>query len=201
MSTEWIESACSSFLQHETRRQGHDTTAATMTWFLHCISLHPDEQEKLFDELDRVFGDDTERPCTMQDCSQLKYLECCIKETLRLYPSAPFVARRLTEDVQIGQLPFTDSNMVIILRVVIKGRCHKYTSQPERGVTHVTSQRNKASALAQPGAFLWVNREGKRRNSKRFSPVHHFGQSVVKVFSFASPSLTLYIEVGNTVRA
>jgi cytochrome P450 len=53
------------------------------------------------EELDLVFGD-SDRPVTSQDLTQLKYLECCIKETLRLYPPLPVIARRLTEDVQAG---------------------------------------------------------------------------------------------------
>ena len=72
-----------------------------MTWFLHCISKHPDEQQKVFDEVDQVFGD-SDRPCTTQDVTELKYLECCIKEALRLYPSVPGILRNLTEDIEIG---------------------------------------------------------------------------------------------------
>ena len=53
------------------------------------------------DELNLVFGG-SNRPCTLQDLPELKYLECCIKETLRMYPSIPFMLRRLPEDVEIG---------------------------------------------------------------------------------------------------
>ena len=56
------------------------------------------------DELEQVFGD-SDRSCTNQDVAELKYLECCIKETLRLYPSVPAVMRCLTEDVVIGIHP------------------------------------------------------------------------------------------------
>lgn len=59
-------------------------------------------KQLIMDELDSVFGGDQDRPCTTQDISELKYLECCIKETMRLYPSVPFVMRSLTEDVEIG---------------------------------------------------------------------------------------------------
>lgn len=53
------------------------------------------------EEVDQVFGDST-RPCSIHDLVQLKYLECCLKETLRLYTPVPFIMRYLTEDVQTG---------------------------------------------------------------------------------------------------
>ncbi|XP_046449158.1 cytochrome P450 4c3-like isoform X2 [Daphnia pulex] len=81
---------------------GHDTTASAMTWFLYCIAKHPEHQQMVMEEVDQVFGGDAERPCSTQDAAQLKYLECCIKETLRLYPSVPAVMRSLTEDIDIG---------------------------------------------------------------------------------------------------
>ena len=59
------------------------------------------KQERVYVELCGVFGD-SDRPCTRQDLTELKYLECCIKETLRLYPSVPTIARVATEQVKIG---------------------------------------------------------------------------------------------------
>ncbi len=67
------------------------------------------------DELDLIFGD-SDRPVTAQDLTELKYLECCIKETLRLYPSILLISRRLTEDVQAGWL-LTDSNLKFIYNI------------------------------------------------------------------------------------
>ncbi len=78
--------------------QGHDTTAAAINFTCFMIALHPEVQQKLHDEIDRVFGDDHERSCTMEDVNELEYLECVIKETLRLFPSVPFIAREVQED-------------------------------------------------------------------------------------------------------
>ena len=82
--------------------QGHETTANAMTWFLYCMARHPKEQDLVMDELKHVFARDWKRPCTNHDLTELKYLECCIKETLRMYPSVPFIMRCLAENVEIG---------------------------------------------------------------------------------------------------
>lgn len=66
---------------------------------MYCIGQHPEVQEKLQDELDNIFGDDKERAVTADDLRQLNYLECVIKESLRLYPAGPFFARQLAEEV------------------------------------------------------------------------------------------------------
>lgn len=57
-------------------------------------------QEKVSDELNAIFGN-SDRPITMVDTLQLKYLESCIKEALRLFPSVAMYGRTLSEDVTI----------------------------------------------------------------------------------------------------
>ncbi|XP_046463628.1 cytochrome P450 4C1-like isoform X3 [Daphnia pulex] len=80
--------------------EGHDTTASAINWCLFLIGNYPEVQEKVNEELTRVFGN-SNRPVTMTDLSELKYLECCIKEALRLYPSVPILSRQLLEDTII----------------------------------------------------------------------------------------------------
>ena len=53
-----------------------------------------------------MFGD-SDRDCTMEDLNELKYLDYCLKEVLRLYPSAPLIERICNEEVKIGNLLFS----------------------------------------------------------------------------------------------
>jgi len=81
---------------------GHDTTAASLSWFLYCMATNPQCQDRVFDELHDIFGA-SDRPCSFDDLSYMKYLEYCMKETLRLYPSAPMFERKMSEDMKLGQ--------------------------------------------------------------------------------------------------
>ena len=82
--------------------EGHDTTAVAASWACHLIGSHPEVQKKLHEEMDRVYGDST-RHVENDDFKELKYLDCVIKETLRLFPSVPFIGRKLSEDCQVGK--------------------------------------------------------------------------------------------------
>jgi cytochrome P450 family 4 len=67
------------------------------------MATNPEHQEKVHEELMAVFEDDLDRDCTQQDLHQLKYLDLCIKESLRLFPSVPAFTRILKEDFQLGK--------------------------------------------------------------------------------------------------
>lgn len=82
--------------------EGHDTTAMGMSWALYLIGLYSEHQELIHQELDAIFGTNQTRPITSEDLKQMKYMECCLKESQRLYPSVPFITRKCEQDVIIA---------------------------------------------------------------------------------------------------
>lgn len=86
--------------------EGHDTTAAGSSFFLCLMGAHPDVQQKVVDELYTIFGD-SDRPVTFQDTLQMKYLERCIMETLRMYPPVPIISRQIKENVKLASRDIT----------------------------------------------------------------------------------------------
>lgn len=74
---------------------GSDTTASTLASLAYLLSMHPEKQRLLQEELDQLFTG-------VADISHQKLateapmLEACITEVLRLYPGAPSGVQRMT---------------------------------------------------------------------------------------------------------
>lgn len=65
------------------------------------LGAHKDVQEKVFHELQTIFGNES-RPILGEDVQKMKYLECVIKETLRMLPVVWYMGRMTTEDIKLG---------------------------------------------------------------------------------------------------
>uniref|UniRef100_A0A2M4ARG5 Putative cytochrome n=1 Tax=Anopheles triannulatus TaxID=58253 RepID=A0A2M4ARG5_9DIPT len=79
--------------------EGHDTTTIAISFTLLLLARHPEVQERLHREIIEIVGNDLQAPVTYRNLQDMKYLEMIIKESLRLYPPVPIIARRFTENV------------------------------------------------------------------------------------------------------
>jgi len=95
--------------------EGHDTTATNMSFSLWLLATHPEIQARCHKELDTIFSGDQDREATSQDLAEMKYLESCLKESLRLYQSVPIIGRQLGEEVEIeGHVIPRGTNMILL---------------------------------------------------------------------------------------
>ncbi|KAK0473874.1 cytochrome P450 [Armillaria novae-zelandiae] len=76
---------------------GHDTTANTMAWLLYELSLHPEDQTKIREEIARTKAN-AAGELTSNDYDSMIWLNACIKEALRLHPLAYSLFREPAQD-------------------------------------------------------------------------------------------------------
>ncbi|GLH02317.1 Cytochrome P450 4C1 [Gryllus bimaculatus] len=109
--------------------EGHDTTSSSLCWTLFLLGNHLEVQERVYEEQDAIFQDSDRLP-TMRDLTEMKYLEQVIKESLRLYPSVPFITRTLVEDVQIEEYNFP-AGCEVSIHIYHAHRNPKYFPNPD----------------------------------------------------------------------
>ncbi|XP_024527089.1 ent-kaurene oxidase 2 [Selaginella moellendorffii] len=81
--------------------ESSDTTLVTSEWALYELASAPKLQEKLYNEIKRVVGD--ERMVSEDDLPNLPFLNAVIKETLRKYSPVPILPPRyIHEQVELG---------------------------------------------------------------------------------------------------
>eukprot|EP01080_Neovahlkampfia_damariscottae_P008985 gene8985-1084_t len=77
---------------------GHDTTSALLSFMFWKLAENPKVQEKLFNELQEVFGDEDPK---YEQLDKLTYMSYVINETLRMYPPAINVQKIADKDTEI----------------------------------------------------------------------------------------------------
>ncbi|XP_077994427.1 leukotriene-B4 omega-hydroxylase 3-like [Glandiceps talaboti] len=98
--------------------EGHDTTASGISWILYNLAINPEHQEKCRQEADRILSGKDNKQIEWNDLGSLQYTTLCIKESLRIRPPVPFVARHLTSPLtlpDVGVIPSGNKVMVAIM--------------------------------------------------------------------------------------
>merc|ERR1719348_1722437 len=109
-------------------------------------------QEKCRAELSEIFQG-SDRAATSQDLAGMKYLEACIKESLRLFQSVPFISRVTGEDIEVHGCRIPRGTNVILAKFLLH-RNPKTFPEPDK---------------FDPGRFL-VDSEENRRHPYSYVP-------------------------------
>lgn len=75
---------------------GHETTAHTLCFALGLLALHPEEQERVYQEIMKAIPED--RDPIFQDLGSLNYVNCVFSEALRMFPPAVGIPKEAAED-------------------------------------------------------------------------------------------------------
>ncbi|XP_045470444.1 cytochrome P450 315a1, mitochondrial-like [Harmonia axyridis] len=110
-----------------------DTTAYTMQWMVYMVT----KNQNIQDELRSQLGDPESR-----------YLKNTLKETLRLYPVAPFITRFLTHESCISgyRIP---ANTLIVMSIYSTGRDERYFDNPLEFLPERWNRENKSRVTRQ----------------------------------------------------
>ena len=102
---------------------GHDTTATALGWTMWCLACHPECQRRVRQEVWEQFPlrlDEEEPPLvTAAAANELRYLDRCLREALRLFPPVPILERDLQEDLLIGGCLIPKGTMVIVSPLIL----------------------------------------------------------------------------------
>jgi cytochrome P450 len=90
---------------------GHETTANALTWTWYLLSQNPEVEAKLHREIDSVLEG---RSPTAADVIRLPYTEMVLAESMRMYPPAWTLGRRVLSDYQIGQYVLPAGSIVLM---------------------------------------------------------------------------------------
>ncbi|XP_008482856.2 cytochrome P450 4c3-like isoform X1 [Diaphorina citri] len=81
---------------------GFETVMFMTSLTLILLAIHPSVQEEVYNELQDVLGDSPDSAPTYDQLQRLDLLTRVIKETMRLFPAAPVIARSAPYEVQCG---------------------------------------------------------------------------------------------------
>lgn len=92
---------------------GTETSSSSVAYVILLLAMHPDIQERVYEELRTVYKTQVEET-THEQLQQLNYLDRVIKEGMRLFPAGPFLVRRSKADIQISNCTIPKNALITV---------------------------------------------------------------------------------------
>jgi cytochrome P450 family 6 len=81
---------------------GYETTNQTLSFCLHEIVKNSEVQEKIYEEIDHAMFWSDDKILNYEMVDQMRFLDCCVEETLRKYPILPVIMRTASKDYKVS---------------------------------------------------------------------------------------------------
>ncbi|KAE8374449.1 fatty acid hydroxylase [Aspergillus bertholletiae] len=108
---------------------GHETTSGLLSFLFYELLESPEAYRKAQEEVDRVIGKEN---ITIDHLSKLPYLEACLREALRLHPTAPgFSLEAKGNQVLDGRYTIKDKEVVNVVLAQLHRDPEVYGSNAE----------------------------------------------------------------------
>ncbi|CAH1395676.1 unnamed protein product [Nezara viridula] len=95
---------------------GYETTSTTLYFTCYLLAKHPEIQERARKEVQEIkakYGQ-----FTFESLKELKYLNYCILESMRMYPAVPSVIRECTKDCTLPDGAVIEKGITIIVPIM-----------------------------------------------------------------------------------
>ncbi|KAG8295621.1 hypothetical protein J6590_076165 [Homalodisca vitripennis] len=92
---------------------GTDTVHESLCFLLVTLGHHPEVQDSIFEEIQRVMGD-LDRDVTIADVSAMTYLNQVILESIRLHGSISAIMRKATKDTKLPGCTLPAGSRILI---------------------------------------------------------------------------------------
>uniref|UniRef100_A0A5S6QND9 Cytochrome P450 n=1 Tax=Trichuris muris TaxID=70415 RepID=A0A5S6QND9_TRIMR len=92
---------------------GYETTSNALSYVIYELARHPEVQNKLRKEIMDCQDSEDEKP-SFETVQRMAYLDCVIRETLRLYPVASWVVSRMcSQTCTVGGITIEKGMMIL----------------------------------------------------------------------------------------
>jgi cytochrome P450 len=107
---------------------GNAVTVSGLLWTFYLLAQHPDVEARLHAEIDQVLAG---RAPSVEDLPGLEYTRMLIAESMRLYPPAWTIGRRVVQDYSIAGVRLPAGSLVLVSPYVMH-RDSRYFPEPLR---------------------------------------------------------------------
>ncbi|HZG18054.1 MAG TPA: cytochrome P450 [Candidatus Bathyarchaeia archaeon] len=106
---------------------GYESTATSLAWTFYLLAKHPEAEEALLAEMERVLAGRDPEPADME---RMYYTSGVFAESLRLYPPSWSVVRMAAEPFELGEHQFPKGTQVFMSTYVMH-RSKTYYDNPD----------------------------------------------------------------------